>query len=32
MKYALIPPKQDSFARLAAKHEQSGVEGNFPVE
>ena len=26
MEYAFIPPKQDSFARLAAKHEQSAAQ------
>jgi len=25
-------PKQDSFARLAAKHEQSAVEANLPQQ
>jgi len=30
MEYALIPPKQNSFALLAAKHEQSPVEANLP--
>jgi len=29
---ALIPPKQDSFARLAANHKQSVVEANLPTE
>jgi len=29
VEYALIPPKQDSFSRLAAKHEQSAVEANL---
>ncbi|KAK2140797.1 hypothetical protein LSH36_1244g00019 [Paralvinella palmiformis] len=27
---ALIPPKQDLFARLAAKREENAVEANFP--
>jgi len=31
MEYALIPPKQGSFARLAVKHEQRAVEANLPT-
>ena len=30
--YTFIPTKQDSFARLAAKHEQSAVEANLPQQ
>ena len=31
MEYALLPPKQDLFARLASKYEQSAVEANLPT-
>jgi len=32
MEYALIPPKQDSFAQFSAKHEQSAMEANLPQQ
>ena len=31
MEYALIPPKHDLFARLAANHEQSAAEAISPT-
>jgi len=31
MEYALISPKQDSFAWLDAKHKKSAMEANLPT-